>query len=107
MIRNRSPRGRRGYSFDRVACRMCGRRPLQLDRCVWRSSYEPPVRGHRHYRQIADLLTGTLSAGQNETAIGLAVVALVFLLGLLCCVVLVFSLLLSRSRFSRHIAPEF
>src|ERR1700722_968872 len=89
--RNKSPRGHRGYSFDKVAFPTCGRRPLQRYRCAWRSSYEPPVRGHRHYRQIVALQTldrGTHgSASQNEIVFNLAVVALLFLLGLLCCVV--------------------
>src|SRR4029077_5677723 len=87
-IRNRSLRGRRGCIGYKVAFRMCGRRPPQQFRCEWRSSYEPPVRGHRHYRQFLERWT-LRSAGQNEMIIRLAVVALLLLLGLLCCVVLV------------------
>src|ERR1019366_909992 len=88
--RSRSRRERRGCTGYRVAFRKCGRKPPQQCRCVWRSSYEPPVRGHRHYRQIAITKTWThVSAGQNELVLGLAVVALLLLLGLLCCVVLV------------------
>ena len=86
--RSRSRRGRRGCIGYKVACRKCGRRPLQQYRCAWRSSYEPPVSGHRHYRQIAKRWTQR-SAGQNEMVVSLAVVALLLLLGLLCCVVLV------------------
>ena len=55
---------------------------------AWRSSYEPPVRGHRHYRQIVYRWTQR-SASQNEMVLGLAVIALLLLLGLLRCVVLV------------------
>src|SRR4029077_11585697 len=76
---------------------MCGRTPPQLDRCDWRSSYEPPVRGHRHYRQIRiyrieDRWT-QLSACQDQLLPRLAVIALLLLLGLLCCVVFMFVLL--------------
>src|SRR5580704_14834630 len=92
--RSKSLRERRGCRFGKVACRRCGRRPPQRYRCVWRSSYEPPVRGHRHYRQIARVKTWAQwsdgrSAGQNELSITLAVIALLWLIGLLCCVVLV------------------
>src|SRR5215470_2496759 len=31
---------------------MCGSRPLRHFEDDWHSSYEPPVRGHRHYRWI-------------------------------------------------------
>src|SRR5438270_3230402 len=91
--RSKSLRGRRGCIDYKVAFRKCGRRPLQRYRYEWRSSYQPPVRAHRHYRQIASVKPiekwSPVSAGQNEIAVGLAVVALLLLLGLLCCVVLV------------------
>src|SRR5499427_9901336 len=100
-IRSRSLRERRGCTGCKVACRMCGRTPPQLDHCDWRSSYEPPVRGHRHYRQIAKVETRThMSVSQNKLIFRLAVVALLLLLGLLCCVVLVF-VRLRRSRLGR------
>ena len=33
-----------------VSFRRCGNRPLLTHQHDWRSSYEPPVRGHRHVR---------------------------------------------------------
>src|ERR1700683_5655370 len=95
----------------RVACRMCGKTPLLQRRCAWRSSYEPPVRGHRHYRQIVafeKLDRGReWSAGENQMVFRLAVIALLFLFGLLASVVLMFF----RLRWTRlgwsHAALEF
>src|ERR1022692_4120725 len=90
--RSKPRRERRGCSCRRAACRKCDRMRRRQYRCVWRSSYEPPVRGHRHYRQIVYRWTQR-SAGQNEMVLALAVIAILLLLGLLCCVVLVVFLL--------------
>src|SRR5580692_10618210 len=72
--------------------------PLRPFLDAWRSSYEPPVRGHRHYRQIVDRWTQR-SAGENEMVLVLAVIAILLLLGLLCCVVLM--VFLFRRGFTR------
>src|ERR1700693_5666893 len=50
--RSRQLLGRRGCNCRKAACRKCGRMPLRPYLDAWRSSYEPPVRGHRHYRWI-------------------------------------------------------
>src|ERR1700723_3306108 len=109
--RSKSPRGRRGCRCRRVACRRCGKTPLRQRR-GWRSSYEPPVRGHRHYRQIVafeKLDRGReRSAGEDQMVFRLAVIAFLLLFGLLASVVLMFFCLRRWTRLGRsHAAPEF
>src|SRR5579863_5888682 len=112
---SKSLRGRRGCNCRKAACRKCGKMPLRQYLDAWRSSYEPPVRGHRHYRQILTyrILIQRIkdrwtqrSARQNEMVLSLAVVAILLLLGLLCCVVLVL-FLGRRGRGGSDVALEF
>src|ERR1700678_4097838 len=107
---SRRLREHRGCNCCRAACRKCGRTRLPQYLDAWRSSYEPPVRGYRHYRQIVFRETQR-SAGQNEMVLSLAVITLLLLLGLLCCVVLVVFLVrrgFTRSRFGgSDVALEF
>src|SRR5216683_2988425 len=74
--RNKSRPSPGACSWCRVVCRMCGNMPLREFADGWRSSYEPPVCGYRHYRWII------WKRGNHRLAPFLAVVAFLFLFGL-------------------------
>ena len=49
--RNKSLPARDAYSSRTVPFRKCGNRPPLTHQHDWRSSYKPPIRGHRHGRR--------------------------------------------------------